>query len=187
MTEEIKMAIDEFKSANDKSLVFLESELRKIRTGKASPDMLSGVMVDYYGSKTALSQVATIGSLDARTLTVQPWEKPMLAECAKAIINANLGLAPQDNGEMLIINIPMLTEERRRELVKIAKAEGENAKVSVRNNRKDAMDYIKELKNDGLSEDIAKSTEGEIQEITDLYVKKIDNLMELKEKDIMTI
>src|SRR5690554_8127837 len=187
MTEEINMTISEFKSGNDKSLSFLKSELRKIRTGKATSDMLDGVMVDYYGSMTDLSQVANVGTLDGRTLTVQPWEKSILGKCAKGIINANLGLAPQDNGEMLIISIPMLTEERRRDLVKIAKAESENAKVSIRNNRKDAMDFIKELKNDGLSEDIAKSAEGEIQAITDSFVKKAEDLLVLKEKDIMTV
>jgi ribosome recycling factor len=187
MTEEINMTISEFKSANDKSLSFLASELRKIRTGKATPDMLDSVMVDYYGSMTGLSQVANVGTLDGRTITVQPWEKSILAECAKAIINANLGLAPQDNGEMLIINIPMLTEERRKDLGKIAKSEGEHAKVSVRNNRKDAMDYVKELKNDGLSEDLAKSAEADIQEITNTYSKKIDDIIDAKEKDIMTI
>ena len=187
MTEEINETIKEFKSANDKSLSFLDSELRKIRTGKATPDMLDGVMVEYYGSLTELSKVANIGTLDGRTLTVQPWEKNILGECAKAIINANLGLAPQDNGEMLIINIPMLTEERRRELAKLAKSEGELAKVSVRNNRKDAMDYIKELKNDGLSEDIAKSAENEVQNVTDEYVKKIDAIIEAKEADIMKV
>ncbi|HZH87374.1 MAG TPA: ribosome recycling factor [Brumimicrobium sp.] len=187
MTEEINMAISEFKSANDKSLTFLATELRKIRTGKATPDMLGGVMVDYYGSMTALTQVANVGTLDARTITVQPWEKSILGECAKAIINSNLGLAPQDNGEMLIINIPMLTEERRKDLAKIARSEGEHAKVSVRNNRKDAMDYIKELKNEGLSEDIAKSAEAEIQEVTNAFVKKIDELIDAKEKDVMKI
>lgn len=187
MIEDINETISEFKSSNDKSLTFLESELRKIRTGKATPDMLDGVLVEYYGSMTELSKVANIGTLDGRTLTVQPWEKNILGECAKAIINANLGLAPQDNGEMLIINIPMLTEERRKELAKIARSEGEHAKVSIRNNRKDAMDFIKELKNEGLSEDHAKSAEQNIQEVTDTYVKKIDELIDVKEKDIMTI
>ncbi|HLV42938.1 MAG TPA: ribosome recycling factor [Brumimicrobium sp.] len=187
MTEEINMTISEFKSSNEKSLTFLSSELRKIRTGKATPDMLSGVMVDYYGSMTDLSQVANVGTLDGRTLTVQPWEKNILSECAKAIINSNLGLAPQDNGEMLIITIPMLTEERRKDLAKIAKSEGEHAKVSIRNNRKDAMDYVKELKNEGLSEDIVKSAEAEIQEITNSYVKRIDEVLDAKEKDIMKI
>lgn len=187
MTEEINMILDDLKASNSKSMTHLESEFRKIRTGKAAPDMLDGVLVDYYGSKTALSKVANVSTLDPRTLTVQPWEKNMIGECAKGIINANLGLAPQDNGEMLIISIPMLTEERRRDLAKIAKAESENAKVSIRNNRKDAMDFIKELKNDGLSEDIAKSAEGEIQTITDSFVKKAEDLLVLKEKDIMTV
>ncbi|RFC54660.1 ribosome recycling factor [Brumimicrobium aurantiacum] len=187
MTEEINEIINEFKESNNKSLTFLDSELRKIRTGKATPDMLDGVLVEYYGSMTELSKVANIGTLDGRTLTVQPWEKNILGECAKAIINANLGLAPQDNGEMLIINIPMLTEERRKELAKIAKSEGEHAKVSIRNNRKDAMDFVKELKNEGLSEDDAKNAEGSIQEVTDQFVKKIDSIIELKEKDIMTV
>lgn len=187
MTEEINMAIEEFKSSNKKSLSFLESELRKIRTGKASPDMLEGVLVDYYGSTTPLTQVANIGTLDGKTLTVQPWEKGLLDECVKAIVNANLGLNPTDNGEMLIISIPMLTEERRKDLVKIAKSEGENAKVSVRNNRKDAMDFIKELQNEGCSEDDAKVAESNIQDITNNYSKTIDELIEVKEKDIMTI
>ncbi|WP_107039246.1 ribosome recycling factor [Brumimicrobium mesophilum] len=184
---EIDETISEFKSANNKSLTFLETELRKIRTGKATPDMLEGVMVDYYGSMTNLSKVANIGTLDGRTLTVQPWEKNILSDCAKAIINANLGLAPQDNGEMLIITIPMLTEERRKDLCKIARAEGEHAKVSIRNNRKDAMDYIKELKNDGLSEDDAKTAETEVQEVTNAFVKKIDSLIDAKEVDVMKI
>jgi ribosome recycling factor len=187
MTEEINMVKDEFKSANEKSIEYLDSELMKIRAGKANPSMLSSVMVDYYGSPTPLTQVANVGSLDARTLTVQPWEKPMLQECLKGIVNANLGLAPQDNGEMLIINIPPLTEERRKDLVKQAKAEGEHAKVAIRNNRKEAMDMVKSLKNDGLSEDLAKVAENDIQDITNQYSAKVDQKIELKEKDIMTV
>lgn len=187
MTEEIELTKEEFRSANEKSLDHLDNELIKIRVGKANPTMLQSVMVDYYGSPTPLAQVANVGTLDARTLTVQPWEKGMLQECLKGIVNANLGLAPQDNGEMLIINVPPLTEERRRDLVKKAKAEGEAAKVAIRNNRKDAMDMIKDLKNESLSEDLAKIAEGEIQEITDKYVSKIDAKIEIKEKDIMTV
>ncbi len=187
MSEEVNLAKQEFKSANEKSMEHLDSELRKIRVGKATPDMLQSVTVDYYGTQTPLTQVANIGTLDARTLTVQPWEKGLLSECQKGIINASLGLAPQDNGEMLIINVPPLTEERRRELVKRAKAEGELAKVSVRNNRKDAMDYVKELKSEGLSEDLAKNAEEDIQQITNDYVARVDGQLELKEKDIMTI
>ena len=187
MTEDIELVKSDLKSANEKSMQHLDGELLKIRVGRATPAMLQSVMVDYYGNSTPLSQVANVNSLDAHTLTVQPWEKAMLQECMKGIVYANLGLAPQDNGEMLIINVPALTEERRKELVKKAKAEGELAKVGVRNNRKDAMDMIKSLKNDGMSEDLAKTAEAEIQEITNQYVSRVDQKVDLKEKDIMTI
>lgn len=187
MTEDIDLIKTEFKEANEKSLRHLENELQKIRAGKATPSMLQSVMVDYYGTPTPLAQVANVNSIDARTLTVQPWERSMLQECAKGIVNGNLGLAPQDNGEMLIINIPPLTEERRKELVKRAKAEAEHAKVGIRNNRKDAMDFIKNLKNDGLPEDLQKVAETDVQSITDSYVKKVDEIVALKEKDILTI
>jgi ribosome recycling factor len=165
----------------------LEFDLSKIRAGKATPSMLSSVTVDYYGTQTPLSQVANVNTLDARTLTVQPWEKPLLNDIATGIINANLGFAPQNNGEMLIISVPALTEERRKDLVKIAKAECENIKVAVRNHRKDSLDMVKDLKNDGLSEDMTKDAEGRVQEITDAYTKRIDDMFELKETDIMTI
>ncbi len=187
MTEEIQMIYDDFKLSNAKSLSHLESELLKVRAGKATPSMLQGVMVDYYGSPTPLQQVANVATMDARTLTVQAWEKNMLNEIAKGILNANLGLNPQNNGDILIIQIPALTEERRKDLVKKAKAEGEHAKVGVRNHRKDALDMVKSLKNDGLSEDMAKDAETEIQKITDAFIKKVDELVEAKEKDIMTI
>jgi len=187
MTEELTMIYDDFKVSNNKTFSHLETELTKIRAGKASPAMLGGVMVDYYGSMTLLQQVANVNTSDARTILVQPWEKAMLNEIARGIINANIGLNPQNNGEQLIITVPPLTEERRRELVKRAKGEAENAKVGVRNNRKDAIDMIKELKNDGLSEDMAKSAEEEVQKITNIGIKKIDDLVELKEKDIMTV
>lgn len=187
MTEDLQMIYDEFKSANNKSLSHLDNELTKIRAGKATPSMLNGVMVDYYGSPTPIQQVANVGTVDARTITVQPWEKSMLNEIAKGIINSNLGFAPQNNGEVLIISVPPLTEERRRELVKKAKAEGEHAKVGIRNNRKDALDMVKDLKNDGLSEDMVKDAETEIQNITNGFVKKVDDLLEVKEKEIMTI
>jgi ribosome recycling factor len=187
MTEEIQMAIDSAKESNEKSLNHLSSELQKIRAGKATPSMLDSVVVDYYGSPTPLSQVANVSTLDARTLTVQPWEKPMLDEVAKGIINSNIGLNPQNNGELIIINVPPLTEERRRDLVKKAKAEGEHAKVSIRNNRKDGNDFIKGLKNDGLSEDLAKDAEGSVQDITNAFIKKIDDLITAKEVDIMKV
>ena len=181
------MIYDEFKSANQKSISHLENELVKIRAGKATPSMLHGVMVDYYGSPTPIQQVANITTMDARTITVQPWEKNMLNEIAKGIINSNLGFAPQNNGEVLIISVPPLTEERRRDLVKKAKAEGEHAKVGIRNNRKDALDMVKDLKNEGLSEDLMKDAENEIQNVTNSFVKKVEDLLDQKEKEIMTI
>lgn len=187
MTEDLQLIYDEFKSSNQKSLQHLDYELQKVRAGKATPSMLQSVMVDYYGAPTPIAQVANIASMDARTLTVQPWERTMLNEIAKGIINSNLGFAPQNNGEILIINIPPLTEERRKEMVKKAKAEGEHAKVAIRNNRKDALDMVKDLKADGLAEDMVKSAETEIQNITNTFIKKVDDVVDLKEKDIMTI
>ncbi|MFA9211036.1 MAG: ribosome recycling factor [Moraxellaceae bacterium] len=187
MIEDLQLIYDEIKSSNAKAIVHFENELLKVRAGKATPSMLYSVMVDYYGSPTPIQQVANISSMDARTLTVQAWEKNMLNEIAKGIMNANLGLNPQNNGEQLIIQIPPLTEERRRDLVKKAKAESEHAKIGVRNNRKDGIDMIKDLKNEGMSEDLAKDADNEVQKITDAYIKKIDELLELKEKDIMTI
>ena len=187
MVEDVQLIYDEFKASNQKSLAHLENELTKIRAGKATPSMLNGVMVDYYGAPTPIQQVANITTMDARTITVQPWEKNMLNEIAKGIINSNLGFAPQNNGEVLIISVPPLTEERRRELAKKAKAEGEHAKVAIRNNRKDALDMLKDLKNEGLSEDLFKDAEEEIQQITNGFSKKTDELIDLKEKEIMTI
>jgi ribosome recycling factor len=187
MTEDLQMIYDDFKSSNAKSLSHLENEFVKIRAGKATPAMLNGVMVDYYGAPTPIQQVANISTMDARTITVQPWEKPLLNEIAKGIINSNLGFAPQNNGEVLIISVPPLTEERRRDLVKRAKSEAENAKVGVRNNRKDALDMVKDLKADGLSEDMTKDAEAEIQNITNSYIKMVDDQFDLKEKEIMTI
>lgn len=187
MTEELNMIYDELKSSNKGTVQHLEHELLKIRAGKASPAMLQSVMVDYYGSPTPLQQVANVNTMDARTLTVQPWERSMLDEIAKGIINSNLGFAPQNNGEILLISVPPLTEERRRELVKRAKSEGENAKVSVRNNRKEALDMVKSLKDEGLSEDLQKDAEVRIQGIVNDYSAQIDVLIEAKEKDIMTI
>ena len=181
------MLFRSFKSSNEKTLVHLETELSKVRASKASPGMLNGVMVEYYGSMTPLQQVANVNTMDARTIVVQPWEKPLLNDIAKGILNANLGLNPQSNGEQLIISVPPLTEERRRDLVKRAKSECENAKVGVRNHRKDAMDMIKDLKNDGLSEDLAKGAEEEVQQITNAFIKRIDDVLEIKEKDIMTV
>jgi ribosome recycling factor len=185
--EDLQLIYDEFIASGVKSINHYESELMKIRAGKATPNMLQGVMVDYYGSPTEISKVANVGTMDARTITVQPWEKTLLGEISKGIINANLGFAPQNNGEMIIISVPPLTEDRRRELVKRAKTESEHAKVIIRNHRKDCMDMVKDLKTEGLSEDLGKDAESQIQNITNTYSKKIDEILELKEKDIMTI
>ncbi|MCB9224386.1 MAG: ribosome recycling factor [Crocinitomicaceae bacterium] len=187
MEEEIQMLLEEAKAGNKKSIDHLITELEKIRAGRATPSMLDSVQVEAYGAMTPINQVANVNTLDARTITVQPWDKGMLDAIATGIVNANLGLNPQNNGEMIIINVPALTEERRKELVKKAKAEGENAKVSIRNNRKEANDYAKKLKDDGLSEDRVKDIEGEIQILTDGSVKKIDDLIVKKEEDIMKV
>lgn len=187
MSEEFKLIYDEFKSANSKSINHLENELVKIRAGKATASMLNGVMVEYYGSPTPLQQVANVSTMDARTITVQPWERSLINEIMKGIINSNLGFAPQNNGEVVMISVPPLTEERRKELAKKAKAEGENAKIAVRNNRKDALDMVKSLKDEGFSEDLLKNAETEIQNITNGAIKRIDDVIEEKEKEIMTV
>lgn len=187
MNEEVEFILDSGTENMIKSISHLESELLKIRAGRANPQMLSGVMVDYYGSMTSLSQVANIGAPDARTLTIQPWEKEFLAELNKAIVNANLGFSPMDNGEMLIINIPPLTEERRLDLVRQAKAESEKCKISIRSVRKDANDEIKKLAKDGLPEDVVKDAEVAIQKLTDTYISKVDSKLKEKETEIMKV
>ncbi len=187
MLEELNLIYDELNSSNSKSFQHLEVELSKIRAGKASPAMLQGVMVDYYDTPTPIQQVANIATMDARTITVQPWEKAILNDIARGIMNANLGLNPQNNGEQLIIAVPPLTEERRRDLVKRAKMECENAKIVIRNHRKEALDMVKDLKKDGLSEDMEKDAENEIQNLTNGFVKQIDDIFLIKEKDIMTV
>jgi len=185
MNDDIIFIIDSAKEAMDNALKHLEKELVNIRAGKASPSMLGSVMVDYYGSLTPLSQVANVNTPDGRTITVQPWEKNMIQPIEKAIMIANLGFNPMNNGEILIINVPPLTEERRIELAKQAKAEAEHAKVGVRNARKDANNDIK--KTEDASEDVQKGAEQDIQDLTDTSVKKIDEILALKEKEIMTV
>ena len=187
MTEELDMIFDMAKEAMTHSLTHLEKELTKIRAGKATPSMLDSVMVEYYGSMTPLNQVANVNTPDARTLTVQPWEKSMLEPIEKAIAIANLGLNPQNNGDIIIINVPALTEERRKTLVKQSKAAGEDAKVGIRTARKDANDEIKKLEKDGLSEDLRKDAEEEVQKITNAFAGKIDQFLDAKERDIMTV
>jgi ribosome recycling factor len=185
--EEIEFVLDSAKESMGGSVAHLEKEFLNIRAGKATPAMLGGVKVDYYGSQTPLSQVANINVPDARTITVTPWEKSMLHPIEKAIMIANLGFNPMNNGDNIIISVPALTEERRRDLAKQAKAEAEDAKVGVRNARKDANTEIKKLEKDGLSEDVCKGAEEEVQELTNSYIKKIDELLVLKEAEIMKV
>ena len=187
MTEGIKMVIDMTKDSMDNSLSHLDEALAHIRAGKANTRTLDGIMVDYYGTATALSQVSNINTPDARTIRIQPWEKNLIGEIEKAIMAANLGLNPSNNGEAILINVPALTEERRIDLSKQARAEGENAKVSIRNARRDAIDQFKVMKKDGLSEDLEKDAEGEAQNLTDEFIKKIEDLVKNKENEIMTV
>ncbi|MBT7654122.1 MAG: ribosome recycling factor [Flavobacteriaceae bacterium] len=182
--EEMKFIVDAAKEGMEQAVVHLEKEMLNIRAGKANPIMLSSVKVDYYGTPTLISQVANVNSPDGRTLTVQPWEKGMLQEIEKAILAANLGFNPMNNGESIIINIPPLTEERRRDLAKLAKAETENAKIGVRAARKEANGDIK--KSDS-SIDIQKNYEIDVQELTDTYISKIDEIFNSKEKEILTV
>ena len=185
MNEDIQFILDTTKEAMDNAIKHLEKQFVNIRAGKASPAMLGSVMVDYYGSQTPLSQVANVNTPDGRTITVQPWEKSMLQEIERGIAYANLGFNPMNNGDTIIINVPPLTEERRRDLAKQAKAEAEDAKVSIRTARKDANNDIK--KNDDVSEDLKANAEIDVQQMTDNHVKKVDQLFENKEKEIMTV
>jgi ribosome recycling factor len=187
MEEELEFVFDSAEESMQKAIERLDHELARIRAGKASPQMLNSVMVDYYGSNTPLKNVSTISTPDAKTLMIQPFEKGMLDEIERGIMKANLGFNPMNDGKVVRISIPPLTEERRRDLVKQAKAVAEQAKVSVRNSRKEANDEIKNLQKDGLSEDRAKGAEAKIQDRTNIYTAKVDALLAEKETDIMTI
>lgn len=187
MEEELDMVFEMAQEQMDASIDHLKKELLKIRTGRANPVMLSSVMVEYYGSMTPLSQVSNVNTPDAHTLMIQPFEKSLLQDIEKAIVNSNLGLNPQNNGEMVIINVPMLTEERRRDLAKQAKSEGEHGKVSIRSARHEAMAEIKKLKDNNLSEDLVHDAEEDIQNRTNAHTKKIDDLVSEKEVEIMKI
>lgn len=184
MNEEIKFILDSTRESMDASLLHLEKELVNIRAGKASPAMVGSVMVDYYGSQTPLTQVANVNTPDARTISIQPWEKSMLQEIERGIMLANIGFNPMNNGEMIIINVPPLTEERRKDLVKQAKSEAEDAKVSIRNARQEANKDIKKL---DASEDLKSNAEVDVQELTDTFIKKVDDILATKEKEIMTV
>jgi ribosome recycling factor len=184
---DVKTTLESTKNLMEKAISHLEVELQKVRAGKASPVMLESISVDYYGSRVPLSNTASVTTQDARTLIVQPWEKSMLTPIEKAIQSANLGLNPQNDGVLIRIMVPALTEERRRELTKMAKSVGEDAKVSIRGARKDAMELIKKLQKEGLPEDEGKAAETQIQNFTDAHVVKVDKHIEQKEKEIMTV
>lgn len=182
--EELDFIIEASIEQMDSSIKFLEKELLNIRAGKANPNMLSSVKVDYYGSLTPLNQIANINTPDSQTLSIQPWEKDKLEDIEKAILVSNLGFNPMNNGESIIISIPPLTEERRKQLVKVAKSEAENAKVSVRNTRKDANN---EIRKSDVSDDMKSNYEIDIQEATDRYISKIDTIFSAKEKEILSV
>ncbi|MCK5730064.1 MAG: ribosome recycling factor [Draconibacterium sp.] len=187
MQEEVDFVLEHTEEKMSGAITHLEKELLHIRAGKASPSMLDGLTVDYYGSMTPLSQVSNVSTPDARTIAIQPWEKGLISVIEKAIMNANLGFNPDNNGEIIRINIPVLTEERRKDLVKQVYQEGETAKISVRTARKEANDGLKKLQKDGLSEDLEKDAEAVVQKLTDNFGNNIDDLVQTKEKDIMTI
>ena len=184
---ELNETIEEGSMYMDEAIEHLQKELQKIRTGKASPEILSGIYVDYYGSNTPLKQVANVGTTDAKTISIQPWEKNMLAVIEKAIFEANLGLTPMNDGETIRINIPPLTEERRVKLVKHAKSLGEDSKVSLRSTRHKLMDAIKKSVKNGVPEDSGKRKEEQVEKMVHNYADKIDSMIKAKEEDIMTI
>lgn len=187
MSEELSLIMDDAEEHMKKAIQHLEIELVKIRAGRANPNMLDGIVVDYYGTPTPINQIGNMTVTDARTLTIQPWEKNMLQPIERAIINSNIGLAPQNDGNIIRLFLPPLTEERRKELVKRVNAEGEHTKIAVRNIRRDAIEQIKKLQKDGLSEDAAKDAEKDIQVLTDKYSAQIDKHLEAKDKEIMSV
>ena len=187
MSDDVTLLLEDAQDSMQKALDHLETELIKIRAGKASPQMLEGLTVDYYGSLTPLNQVGNVSVMDARTLTIQPWEKNMLQPIERAIINANLGVTPQNDGNIIRLFMPPLTEERRKEFVKRANGEGEQSKVSVRSIRREAIEQIKKLQKDGLSEDEAKDAEKTMQDLTDKFIALVDKHLAAKEKEIMSV
>ena len=187
MSEALDKIVDDLNSQMKKAIGHLETELLKIRAGKATPQIVEGIMVEYYGNPTPLNQVANVTIPDARTISLQPWEKNMMAPIEKAIIAANIGLNPQNDGTYIRLFLPPLTEERRKEFVKRANGEGEHAKIAIRSIRRDAVEAVRKLQKDGLSEDAAKDGEGRIQAITDKFIALTDSHLKDKERDIMTI
>lgn len=187
MSDELNKIEEHVLEAMEKAINHLETELIKVRAGKANPNIVDGIVVDYYGTPTPINQVGNITVADARTLNIQPWEKNMLQPIERSIINANIGITPQNDGNIIRLFMPPLTEERRRELVKRAQGEGEHSKVAIRNIRRDAMEQVKKLQKNGLSEDVAKDAEKNIQEMTDKYIILVDKHLAAKEKEIMTV
>ena len=187
MSDELYLITEESEESMRKAISHLEAELIKIRAGKATPNIVDGISVDYYGSAMPLNQVSNVSVADARTLTIQPWEKNMLQPIERAIIAANIGLNPQNDGNMIRLFLPPLTEERRRELVKRAQNEGEHSRVAIRSIRREAMEQIKKLQKNGMSEDITKDAEENIQQLTDRYIALVDKHLTTKEKEIMTV
>lgn len=187
MSAELEAIENQSRDSMEKAINHLEAELLKVRAGKATPNLVDGIMVEYYGNPTAINQVANVSVADVRTLTIQPWEKNMLQAIERAIIASNIGINPQNDGNIIRLFLPPLTEERRKELVKRAQGEGEHAKIAIRNIRRDAMEQVKKLQKNGLSEDICKDAEKEIQETTDRYIATVDKHLSAKEKEIMTV
>ncbi|MBP6634355.1 MAG: ribosome recycling factor [Paludibacter sp.] len=185
--QDVKPILTEADDSMEATLLFLDEALAHIRAGKANSRILDGVRVDYYGSLVPISNVATITTPDAKTISIQPWEKGLIAAIEKAIINSEVGIMPMNNGETIRLSIPPLTEERRKQLAKQARHEGEEAKISVRNSRREAIDKLKKMMKDGLPEDVEKDAEGSVQKIHDKYIKKIDDMLADKEKEIMTV
>jgi ribosome recycling factor len=187
MSEELEFILEDTDLSMQKGIGHLETELIKIRAGKANHQMLEGIMVEYYGSPTPIGQVANVSVADARTIAIQPWEKNMIQPIERAIIAANMGINPQNDGTMIRLFLPPLTEERRRELVKRVNSEGEQSKVAIRSIRRESIELVKKLQKDGLSEDVAKDAEKNVQELTDKYISLIEKHLEAKEKEIMTV
>jgi ribosome recycling factor len=187
MAEDIAPIIATAEEHMKKAIGHLETELVKIRAGKANPQMLDGLVVDYYGSPTPINQIANVSIMDARTLTIQPWEKNMVQPVERAITAANIGVTPQSDGIMIRLSLPPLTEERRKELVKKCQAEGEHSKVAIRNIRRDAIEHIKRLQKNGLSEDAAKDAEADVQQVTTKFIAAVEKHLAAKEKEIMAV
>lgn len=187
MSDELNLIVLQAEETMRKAISHLEAELVKVRAGKANPNLVEGIVIDYYGTPTPINQAANVSVADARTLTIQPWERNMLQPIERAIINANIGVTPQNDGLLIRLFMPPLTEERRRELVKKAHGEGEQSKVAIRSIRRDSMEQIKKLQKNGMSEDACKDAEDEVQQLTDRYIALVDKHLAAKEKEIMTV